>query len=366
MIGYIDGYNFKEMEAMKYFAPKAGDPKAPQEAKNRIFSSEWMGSRKYDGYFAKFVKDEDGNMFLLSRSRGVDGSFGEKIDKVPQLIPFFENLPNGCCFLGELYIPGREGSNEVTKLLGSLTPKAIARQTKEEDKIHFYIFDVLAYNNISFMKKPAKERFEFVTNSDNVVYVEFAHYETGEKLWNTLQDVLASGGEGIVITHQDALYSPGSRSKKVTLKVKRELSETIDCYFTGRAAAPKREYSGGYIETWEYWIDSHTDERLPVGSHYYEAFMEGKPYMAVTKPYYYHWAGSLEIAVRNGELDYSLGYIGGLPDEIKANYKDHIHDVVEVGAMQWADESCTRLRHGRIVSYRDDKDWIECTIEQIK
>lgn len=364
MTGYIDNFNFKEMEAMKYYAPKAGDPKAPQDAKNKIFSGEWLGARKMDGYFAKFVKDEDGNMFLLSRSRGVDGSFGEKIDKVPQLMTFFESLPNGCCFLGELYIPGHEGSNEVTKLLGSLTPKAIARQSKEEDKIHFYIFDVLAYNGISFMKKPAHERFEFITSSDNVLYVEFAHYETGKTLWNTLQDILASGGEGIVITYQNALYSPASRSKKATLKIKRELSETIDCYFTGRVGAPRREYSGGYIETWEYWVDATTDERLPIGSHYYEAFMEGKPYMAVTKPYYLHWAGSLEIAVRDGDIDFSLGYIGGLPDEIRANYKEHIHDVVEVGAMQWTEDHM--LRHGRIVNYRTDKPWYECTIDQIK
>lgn len=365
MEGYIDNYNFKELEAMKYYSPKAGDPKAPDEARSRIFSGEWIGARKMDGYFSKFVKDEDGNMFLLSRSRGVDGTFGEKYDKVPHLHSFFESLPNGSCILGELYFPTHEGSNEVTKVLGSLTPKAIARQ--KDDPIHLYIFDILAFGGTSLMSCPIIERVTSLyrmSEDYNDTYIEYAYYEEGEELWNTLQDILASGGEGIVITNKNALYTPGARSKKATLKIKKELSDTIDCFFTGRAAAPTREYNGNSIETWQYWINNLTDERLPEGNHYYEAFHEGNPYMAVTKPYYYHWAGSLEIGVLDGDNVHSLGYISGLPDEIKANYKDHIHDVVEVGAMQWTDDRL--LRHGRIVSYRDDKNWTECLISQIK
>ena len=68
MFGYIDNYNFKELEPMRYYShPKSykGDPK--EEAKKRIFSEEWLGARKMDGAFAKFIKDEDGNMMLLSK-----------------------------------------------------------------------------------------------------------------------------------------------------------------------------------------------------------------------------------------------------------------------------------------------------------
>lgn len=365
MEGFIDGYNFKEMEAMKYYAPKAGDTKAPAEAKSKIFSGEWLGTRKMDGYFAKFVKDEDGNMFLLSRSRGVDGNFSEKIDKVPQFMPFFNELPNGTCFLGELYIHGREGSNEVTKLLGSLTPKAIARQAKEEDKLHFYIFDCLAYNNKSYINLKASERFKFINCFiDDHNYIEFAWYESGEELWGTLQEILASGGEGMVITYKDAIYEPGKRSKKITLKVKKELSETIDCFFTGKVAAPAKYYTGKEIDTWKYWINEVTGEKFE--GDYAGKFINDNHYAAITKSYFKGYAGSLEIGVLDGDTVIPLGYISGLPDEIKENWKDHIHEVVEVGAMQWTDDK--KLRHGRIVSYRkpEDKSWKECTIDQIK
>ena len=55
MTGYIDGYNFKELEPMKYFAPPASwsDEKKRDSAHSKIFSGEWLGSQKFDGYFAK-------------------------------------------------------------------------------------------------------------------------------------------------------------------------------------------------------------------------------------------------------------------------------------------------------------------------
>ena len=68
MFGYIDNYNFKEMEAMRYYSyPKSykGDPK--EEAKKRIFSEEWLGARKMDGAFAiewKAPQSEDWGAIL--------------------------------------------------------------------------------------------------------------------------------------------------------------------------------------------------------------------------------------------------------------------------------------------------------------
>ena len=77
MIGYIDGYNFKEMSAMKYWAaPASWDiEKKKEKTRSRIFSGEWWGAEKKDGYFTKIIKDEDGNIFMQSRSRNVKGEF---------------------------------------------------------------------------------------------------------------------------------------------------------------------------------------------------------------------------------------------------------------------------------------------------
>lgn len=364
MLGYIDNYNFKELEPMRYYAhPKSykGDPK--EEAKKRIFSNMWIGARKMDGAFAKFVKDEDGNMMLLSRSRNVNGEFPDKIDHVPHLQPFFDSLPIGTCLLGEIFFPTHEGSNEVTKVMGAATPKAIERQ--KDDPLYFYIFDLLAYDNISFMNVSMDMRVAGLSSiADTTLYpqVIVAEYLSGQELWDMIQKTLAEGGEGGVIIHRDSKYQPGKRSTKVSLKIKKELQDTVDCFFTGRYSVPTRLYSGKEIESWPYWQNIKTNEFI--NKPMYKEYMCGEPYEAVTKPYFYGWAGSLEIGVyHNGQVR-PVGFISGLTDEIKANVDKYKFKVIEVTAMQLTDDKM--FRHPKMVKFRPDKNPEECTWEQIE
>ena len=72
-----------------------------------IFSNEYLGARKIDGAYYRFVKDMDGNMRLQGRNKGgVAGEFlNKKIGHVPpHLQPknFLTVYPNGTCLLGEL------------------------------------------------------------------------------------------------------------------------------------------------------------------------------------------------------------------------------------------------------------------------
>ena len=172
--------DFHNLEPQKYWTFGASakvDPKV--EAKNMIFSGEYIGSRKMDGAFYKFWKDENGNMELLGRSKGVGGDYLNKIDWVPHLHSFFNELPNGTCLIGEIYFPNNEGSHNVTTIMGCLKDKAIARQNAGE-KLHYYIFDVLAWSKQSFLEETAQDRFNFlntIKHSYNISeYVEFAHY----------------------------------------------------------------------------------------------------------------------------------------------------------------------------------------------
>ena len=383
MYGYIDGYDFGEMESMKYWAPPSSwtDQKKKDNAHSRIFSGDWLGAEKKDGYFAKLIKDEDGNIILYSRSRGVNGKFADKHEWVPHLNPFFEQLPLGTCLLGELYLPSAPGSRNITSIMGCLKEKAIARQNAGE-KLHFYVFDCLAWNGTNMLNTPAKKRFNHVMSLGTECKlcsesVSFATYLTGKALWTMLQEVLSRDEEGIVITHCDAKYEPGKRPSKTTLKIKKELKQTIDCFFTGRGSAPTKEYTGKEIETWQYWENSRTHEKIM--GEYYKDYQTGASIEPVTKSYFFDWCGSLEIGVFktckgskckiNGVVYedvviHPIGWLSGLTEEMKADPKKYAFKPIEVTAMEF-DQLSISLRHGKMVGWREDLTLGDCTYEKL-
>lgn len=370
----IDGIDFQNTEAEKFWSwPSSfkGDPK--EETRNLIFSNDYLGARKMDGAYYRFIKDMDGNMRLQGRSKSVSGEYLCKLDHVPHLLPYFERLPNGTCLLGEIYFPQNEGSSNVTTIMGCLTPKAIERQEKGE-KLHYYIFDVWAYDGKSYMNTKMEDRIARIDEMYNewaddanherhsaIGYVEFAHYYEGKELWERLQKILANGGEGIVMTKKGTVPSPGKRTARKTLKVKKELAENIDCFFTGRASAPTRIYSGKEIETWKYWEDVRTGNRIE--GEMFKEYQLGGLIEPVTKPYFHNWAGSLEIGVmKNGEVR-PIGFLSGLTDEIKANYKDYKDRCIEVAAMEVLPTG--GIRHGKFMRFRDDLNCADCTWSKI-
>jgi ATP-dependent DNA ligase len=385
MYGYIDGYDFGEMEAMKYYAPPSSwtDQKKKDHAHNCVFSGDWFGAEKKDGYFAKLIKDEDGNIILYSRSRGVNGKFADKHEWVPQLNPFFEALPLGTCLLGEVYFPSKPGSRQVTTIMGCLKEKAVERQEKGE-KLHFYVFDCLAWCGINESQIAANKRFEVVEHMgempafENCEYVSFAQYKTGKELWHMLQEILARGDEGVVITHKDGKYEPGKRPSKTTLKIKKELKQTIDCFFTGRGSAPTKEYTGKEIETWKFWQNKITGEK--VEGEFYRDYVGGAAIEPVTKGFFYGWSGSLEIGVFRHKVGsrckirgevfedtevFPIGWLSGVTDEMKANPDKFAFQPMEVTAMEY-DEFNHTLRHGKMVGWRSDLTLKDCALEKIE
>lgn len=366
MLGIIDGFNFKEMPAQKYWAPPStwSEEKKKETTRNRIFSGEWYAAEKKDGYFSKLVKDEDGNIMLLSRSRNVQGEYPDKHEWVPHLKPFFDSLPNGTCLLGELYLPSKPGSSNITSLLGCLKEKCVARQETSE-KLHFYVFDILAWDGKSYMKKPMVDRIEELILMWRAgymnEYVEIAEYFNGKELWTKLQEILAEGGEGMVIVRGGALYQPDKRPSKDCQKVKKELAENIDCFFTGRATAPTRLYSGKELETWKYWVRIRDNQKLEGA--FYENYKNGEAIEPITKPYFYGWAGSLEIGVMKDGEEIAIGLLSGLTEEIKANPAAMRHQCIEVAAMEILPDTHA-LRHGKLKCFRPDLTPAECTFEK--
>jgi ATP-dependent DNA ligase len=258
-----------------------------------------------------------------------------------------------------------------------LKEKAIERQNKGE-KLHFYVFDCLAWNGQSWLNETAKSRFTWISAFAPIGYVSFAQYMSGKDLWVMLQEVLARGDEGIVITHEDGKYEPGKRPSKTTLKIKKELKQTIDCFFTGVGSAPTKEYTGKEITTWEYWENAITG--VKVQGQCYSEYKNGSAIIPVTKGYFYGWSGSLEIAVlrkhagsrckingivyENTEV-YPLGWLSGVTEEMKANPERFAFKPMEVTAMEYDSLSHT-LRHGKMVGWRPDLNLVDCTFEKIE
>jgi ATP-dependent DNA ligase len=369
----IDGIDFQNLDAEKYWSfPKSYKKDPKEETRSMIFSGSYLGARKMDGAYYRFIKDMDGNMRLQGRSKSVSGEYLDKLDHVPHLLPYFESLPNGTCLLGEIYFPNNEGSSNVTTIMGCLAPKAIERQIKGP-KLHYYIFDVWAYNGVSFMNEKIEDRiahlnvmYNYLADDGNherpnaIAQIDFATYYNGEELWEQLQKILAAGGEGIVMTKKGTIPSPGKRTARKTLKVKKELSENIDCFFTGRGTAPTRLYSGKEIKTWRYWQNMRTGDKIE--GEMFQDYQAGVAIEPITKPYFHGWAGSLEIGVlKNGEV-YPIGFLSGLADEIKADSMAQKMKCIEVTAMEILPTG--GIRHAKLERFRPDLAPTDCTYEK--
>ena len=375
----IEGIDFYQLEAMKYFSPSTSwsEEKKKENAMQKIFSGDWYGAQKRDGIFVMVGKNLDNEIFLRPRAKNTKGEFVNKVDWVPQIHKFLQSLTPGTVFLGELYLPKNEQAKSTSSIMNSLQPRAVKKQEKEEDKLHLYLFDILADAGDSLLNTKAVERFNIVSTYTKAFptdqYIECAEYFNGEELWNLLQNILVQGYEGVVITYKDAPYQPGKRSNKVSLKIKKELQDTVDCIMIG-ANAPTKEYTGKETDIWEYWFDEiHNQKTLAKDyqakyhRHPYEDYVDGDPIYPVTKNWFYGWAGSWKLgAYKNGKL-VQIGSLSGLTDEMKENWKDYVGKVCEVSAMETSEnqEGGRGLRHPKLIAIRDDIDPKECTYERI-
>lgn len=375
----IDGIDFYELEAMKYYATPStwSEEKKKENAVNKIFSGDWVGSQKRDGCFYMCGKNPEGEIFLRPRARNTKKEFVNKVDWVPHLHKFFNELEPGTVLLGELYLPRDEQAKSTSSIMNSLQAKAIKKQEKEENKLILYVFDVLAWNGQSFLDYAAEDRFKQLVTGWYTYpspYVEWAKYVDGKELWNTLQDLLADGYEGMVITNKKAKYQPGKRSNAVSLKIKKEIQETVDCVIIG-ANPPTKLYTGKEPETWEWWFNESDNQKV-LASEYlanhnesiYNLYVDGGPVVPVTKNWYRGWSGSLKLGLYDGDKLIHVGDLSGVTDEIKENWKDYIGKVVSISAMEISEnaQGGWGFRHPKLIDWRIDKPARECTVEQVK
>lgn len=371
MFGYVDNYDFFNMEAEKYWSPNK-NLNLKKLVNDAIKSGLYIGSRKVDGHWYMAIKDEDGNISLRGRTKSVTGEYVNKIDWVPHLKETFQFLPAGTVLIGELYFPNKEGSRYVTTIMGCLKDKAVSRQKEHENKLNFYIFDILAISGKNIMDSPLSERLKYrnhlfsVTSNLQSEYIQLATYYKGEDLLNYIYFCKEKGYEGVVLQNISNTYEPGKRTARKTIKVKKELDNEIDCFLTGKYFKPTWEYTGNDIENWTYWFNTKTYEK--VEGKFFNDWYAGEPLQAISKGAFYGWAGAVELGVlKDGEV-YPICQISNVTEDIKKGIVDNndlfTHKVCKVSAMM-IEEDSQKLRHAKIMEWRDDIPWEDCTWEKV-
>ena len=376
---FINNKDFSQLPVEKFWSMPRNKTNPKEELYKMVYSSQYIGSRKMDGQYMRLVKGDNGNISWQGRSKStVTKDFIDKKGHCPQLHHFFSCLPNGTCLIGEAYYPNKEGSNEVTKILGCKENTAIKRQEGAWGKLSYYVFDVWAWNGTSLLDASYEKRIEILEKKiapyiENEEYVTIATFFEGEDIIDNLNRILSEGGEGVVITKRDSHPEPGKRPARKTLKVKKEILDTIDVVICG-IVKPTRLYTGKEPESWPYWQNERTNElsnTCKYGVSTVQSESKGRTgskvgidtWVPITKKYYYGWISAFQIGCyKDGKL-VKIGQVSGITDEVAKNWKDYIGTVVEISAMEVLKTG--GLRHPRIMKYRPDKDKLDCKWEDI-
>ena len=336
-------------------------------------SGEYFAEEKLDGALYQFCRTDKGN-YLFGRTVSVkNGLLTNKIDNVPHIDSALSCLPCGTVIVGEIYVPGGTSKN-VTSIMGCLPAEAIKRQDKQ-GKIKYYLHDMIFYNGEDMQSWGAEARYQKLVEAWNEFHLEQFDFLRLAESFDTdieerLSQILAAGGEGIVLKKKDAPYSEGKRPAWATIKCKQ--MDTIDLVCT-RAIEATKEYTGKELETWPYWQErSERDQNgeyiwLSSEGQYYEDYLHNPHiYRPVTKPYFYGWKTAIGIGAYDDEGNLKeIGTVSsGLTDEMRAHLDDYVGKVVALQCMS-IDRKEKTLRHPIVKAWRDDKNAAECKLSEV-
>ena len=336
-------------------------------------SGEYFAEQKIDGALYQFCRTDKGN-YLFGRTVSVkNGLLTNKIDNVPHINSALSCLPCSTVIIGEIYVPGGTSKN-VTSIMGCLPAEAIKRQDKQ-GKIKYYLHDMIFYNGEDMRSWGAETRYQKLVEAWNEFHLEQFDFLRLAESFDTdieerLSQILAAGGEGIVLKKKDAPYSEGKRPAWATIKCKQ--MDTIDLVCT-RAIEATKEYTGKELETWPYWQER--SERNQNGEYtwlssegqYYEDYLHNPHiYRPVTKPYFYGWKTAIGIGAYDDEGNLKeIGTVSsGLTDEMRAHLDDYVGKVVALQCMS-IDRKEKTLRHPIVKAWRDDKNAAECKLSEV-
>jgi bifunctional non-homologous end joining protein LigD len=191
--------------------------------------SNWIAERKLDGgrYMLYLL---DGNARLFSRHISVkNDQLVEKTDNVPHLTYNTPAELNGTVLDAEVTRPGADFGG-VIQVMGSLPAEAIEKQ--RTGMIYLNVFDCPRHNGKDITSLPMKGRraiAEKVVKALKNPCIVMVEQRTEGKM-EFYKEVVAEGGEGIILKNLDAVYTPGKRSSSW---VKMKKAQTYDVVVMG-------------------------------------------------------------------------------------------------------------------------------------
>lgn len=306
---------------------------APGKARAKFNETMWdsnnfVGEKKYDGSRALMHCGLGGNRFTSRHISVKTKQFTEKTENFPHLKNIFSQngldvVFEGCVFDGELVFG--KNSMDVTKITGSLPEKAIQFQT-ENGWLNFVTFDILFDKGKDIRDKPYSYRrgvLEGYLGDLNLEYLEVTPIiKSGKK--DFYEEVLESGGEGIILKDTRAKYGDGWS------KVKRSAQ-------------------------WDVIISGFKDPK--------EITKKTSGEESASKYYEKGWIGAISFGqyLPNGqfaEFGFCSGIDEALREKISNNKEFYIGKVIEITAQERLTSG--HFRHPRFLRFRPDKNAESC------
>ena len=364
-----------ELKPMKYysFSSTFNSQKKQEKIDLLLNTNQYIYSLKTDGNWSRMIW-QDGEMILQSRTVSKKtGTYGEFQDKVLFADALREAFHDTTMLIGEIYLEdGRD--KDVGTILRCLPDKALSRQ-KGDKILKYRIFDCWYYNGVSLLEAPITERIKYLPlavkaiNNELVNYVKY--YEAKpDNFYDKLNAIFDRGGEGVVLYHKDMRPCEDATPAWQTLKVKQEIEIDVDCFIYGTEPATQ-EYTGKEIETWSYWMDHRSGEKM-LGNYYLD-YVNGATIVPITKNCYHDWPGAIKCAVYDENHNpIVLCKCSGLTEEFREQLKNdydnwHMCPVKITGMMLSQDKDGNySIRHPKLVTIRDtDMDIEDCTLKKI-
>ena len=317
-------------------------------------NDDYVAQEKLDGARYILHKDERGSVRVYSRQISkVTGAPVIKTEQLQHLADWVKaRVPNGTVLDGEVVAPGISVSNNVTKVTGSKPERAMEIQQKH-GFLEYRAFDLLAWSGTDYTGISYRVRHDTLVmtlrkwqqGSPIQALTMAVGTEAKRKLY---AEVIAKGGEGIILKDTNSSYHQGDRHNS-WVKVKKQ--RTFDVVFMGIELAKETTVKKGDEEA--------SDSRIKglAGAIRYGQYVQpdsSLPGMAL-----FPFSASSKI-VRLKEL----GTVSGFDDATRADITLNAlvytaqERVLEVTAQEQF--SSGALRHPRFVQWRDDKRSTDC------